>query len=89
MMQTVISRGAFFGVAAALVVLLGVLFWWTSRQENAAGAYSQAVSERERSPEFSQVLEAEKGQQEEWKRNPEGVKAARELTRDKEFQPEK
>ena len=82
--NTQVSRGTVIAAALAAVLLLGAAFWWRSQPEANAKRYSEGVAQMEQSPAFEQAMQAEKHRQE----NPEAAKASRELTRDREYQPE-
>ncbi len=84
-MKGEMSKSAAIGIAAVLVLILGVAFWARTAPQQSGKAYSEGVARLEANAEsVKQAEQAEKWRQE----NPEAAKAQRELTRDKEFQPE-
>lgn len=84
-MQKSLSPLQAAGALVAVVALFGGLFWLGSGRKAAQAQYSEKVAQKEGTAEFEKKVEDyNKFRQQ----NKEALRANRELTRDKDYQPE-
>lgn len=84
-MQKSLSPVQIAGILVAVVAVFGGLFWLGSGRKSAQADYSNKVAQKEGTAEFEKsVDDYNKFRQQ----NKDALRANRELTRDKDFQPE-
>lgn len=84
-MQKSLSPVQTAGIVIVVVVLFGGLFWLGSGRKSAQEEYSNKIAQKEGTAEFEKsVDEYNKFRQQ----NKDALRANRELTRDRDYQPE-